>query len=188
MHETIHAAAALAAQVQAVNSIAEHCDAPHFTWQFECVGPDGRVKWTETIRNLVTTAGKNDLLDKYFAGSSYTAAWYMGLVDNASFSAFAAGDTMSSHAGWIENTAYSAGTRPAMSFSAASGGSKATSSACSFAISGASGGTDDIKGAFVVTNSTKGGTTGVLYSAGAFSAVRTVNDGDTLNVSATLSA
>ena len=34
----------------------------------ECVGADGQVKWSETLKNLVVTSGKNDLLDKYFAG------------------------------------------------------------------------------------------------------------------------
>jgi hypothetical protein len=45
---------------------------PRFTYAIECIGPDGEVKWSETISNLVTTAGKNDLIDKYFKGSAYT--------------------------------------------------------------------------------------------------------------------
>lgn len=140
-------------------------------------------KWAETHLNLVTTAGKNDLLTNQFKGSSYTAAWYLGLIDNASFSAIAAGDTASSHAGWIESTAYSNSTRVALSFGTASAGSLAASAA-SFNINGSA----TINGAFAITNSTKGGTTGVLYSAGSFGSTRTVANGDTLNVTLTVTA
>ena len=53
--------------------------------------------------NTVCTAGKNAALDAYLAGSSYTVTGpYMGLISSASYSAIAAADTMSSHAGWLE--------------------------------------------------------------------------------------
>lgn len=141
-------------------------------------------KWSAGFANLITTAGKNDLWDKYLAGSSYTAAWYLGLVDNAGFSAYAAGDTMSSHAGWAESTAYSNSTRVAVSWNAASSGSKA-STASAFTINA----TATLDGAFLTTGSAKGGTTGVLFSAGAFTGGdRSVANGDTLNVTYTASA
>lgn len=153
-------------------------------YSVECVGPDGVVKWRDTIANLVTTAGKNDALDKYLAGSAYTAAWYVGLIDLTSYSAVAAGDTSSSHAGWLESTAYSNANRIAATFAAASGGSKATSAASAFSINA----TATIKGCFLITNNTKGGTTGILYSAGLFSGGdKAVANLDTLNVSYTAS-
>ena len=162
----------------------ERVQAPRFRFKVTCRDKHGNVKWEEDFLNLVVTVGKNKLLDEMFAGSAYTAAWYMGLVDSSGFSAYAAGDTMSSHAGWAESTAYSNANRPTMAFSAASAGSKATSSAVVFNING----TATIKGVFVVTNNTKGGTTGTLYSAGSFSADRSVVNGDTLNVTWTASA
>ena len=149
----------------------------------ECVGADGQVKWTDTFHNLVTTVGKNDLLDKYLSGSSYTAAWYLGLVNGSSAPTYDAADTISSHAGGTEITAYSESTRPAPSFNAASGGSK-SSSATAFNING----TATVAGAFLVSNSTKSGTSGILYSAGNFSGGnRAVVSGDTLNVTYTAS-
>lgn len=162
--------------------------APVFTYEFELRDKDGNVKWRETVKNTVMTAGKNDLLDKYFAGSSYTAAWYLGLISSVSYTAISAADTASSHSGWTEAGPtnapdYSSGTRPAISWSAASGGSKATSAAVSFTFSE----TGTVKGAFVISNSTKDGTTGVLYSASLLSGDRAVNASDVLNISVTMS-
>jgi hypothetical protein len=152
----------------------------HGRYVVECVGADGQVKWRDGFANLVTTVGKNDALDKYLAGSSYTAAWYVGLINATSYSAVAAGDTAASHAGWLEFAGYSEATRPAAAWSAASAGAKALSSPASFSIT--SGAT--VKGAILISNSTKSGTTGVLYSAGLFTGGdRAVVNGDTLNVS-----
>ena len=146
-------------------------------------------KWAESQWNTVTTPGKNDLLDKYLAGSGYTATWFCGLISSVSYSAIAAGDTMSSHAGWTEAGATNApnysGNRPALTFAAASGGSKATSSASSFTFSA----TGTIKGMFGTTVTTKDGTTGILYNAVLFSGGdRAVVSSDVVNVSVTYSA
>lgn len=185
--ESIDLGDSVSAGMVANPGLSEDGIAPVFTYAFECVGPDGVVKWRETIQNTVMTAGKNDLLDKYFAGSGYTAAWYVGLISSVSYSAIAAGDTMASHAGWTEAGPtnvpnYSQSTRVAAAFSAASGGSKSTSAASSFSISS----TGTVKGAFVTTGSAKDGTTGILYSASTFAADRSVASGDTINVSLTM--
>ena len=154
-------------------------------YRFECFGVDGNLKWMEEVPNIVVTAGLNELLDKTFKASGFTAAWYVGLVDNASFSAYAAGDIMSSHAGWLESTAYSNANRPTLTLGSISGGSVNNSAAkASFNINA----TATIKGAFVVNENTKGGSTGTLYSEASFSANRSVISGDTLNVTVTLTA
>lgn len=137
--------------------------------------PDGRgglkgfeFAYEKRMENLVMTGGKNDLLDKYFAGSAYTAAWFAGIVSSVSFSAYAAGDTMASHAGWTEAGATNApnysGNRPAITFGAAASGVKASSSipTVTFSASGT------VKGLFCTSVTTKDGTTGILYSAGNF--------------------
>ena len=140
-------------------------------------------KWADGFSNLVTTAGGNDLLTQYFKGSAYTAAWFVGLIDNSGFSAIAAGDTASSHAGWTEAVPYSNSTRPALTLGTASGKSIDNSaSKASYTINA----TATINGAFTITNSTKSGTSGTLYSAGSFGSTRSVASGDTLNVQVTL--
>lgn len=156
-----------------------------------CVGADGQIKWEDEIKNLVVTVGKNDLLDKYLAGSTYTAAWYMGLVDNTSFSAYAAGDTLASHAGWLEivtgyNYSGSSTNRATVAWNAASAGSKA-STATAFTITGS----NTVLGCLLTTtqarNTTSNGGAGILLSAGSFSGgSRAVVNGDTLNVTYTL--
>lgn len=144
---------------------------------------DGLTLFEEEVVNTVMTGGKNDLLDKYFAGSAYTAAWYMGLINNSGFSAIAAGDTMSSHAGWSETASYDESTREAITFASASSGSKASSADCQFTISA----TVTVNGVFITSNSTKSGTTGILYSAASFSAARSLVDNDVLQVGVTYS-
>lgn len=158
----------------------------HGIYHVTCIGPDGTVKWEDDIKNLVTTVGKNHALDTELAGSAYTAAWYIGLISSVSYTTGpAAGDTMASHGGWTEDATYSNATRVAPAFAAASAGSKATSSAAAFTING----TATIKGCFMNSVSTKSGTTGTLFSAGLFSGGdKAVANGDTLNVSYTLSA
>jgi len=157
-----------------------------------CIGEDGQVKWTDVIENLVVTVGKNDLLNKYFAGSAYTAAWYMGLVDNASWTAYDATDTLASHTGWLENLGYtisgSAVNRATVGWgTAASSGSKVAAVAA-FTINA----TSTIRGALMTTtqarNTTSNGGAGILYSAGDFGGgARSVISGDTLNVTYTAS-
>lgn len=159
--------------------------APSFHYTIECIAADGTVRWRDEFDNLVTTVGKNDLLDKYFSGSGYTAAFYCGLINDTAYTGVDAADTASSHAGWTESTDYSESVRQTVTFGSAAAGSKSTSSACSFTITA----DDTMKGAFVITNSTKGGTTGILYSAGLFATGdRAVLINDTVNVSITMSA
>jgi hypothetical protein len=164
----------------------------HF--KFTCYGPDGNELWRDVIDNTVVTVGKNIALDTLLAGSSYTVAGpYMGLISSTSYSSIVAADTMSSHSGWLEagaaNTPHYTAPRPTMVFSAASGGSKQTSSAASFPFTG--GGT--VKGGFVVLGSgavgTIDSTAGTLLSAGLLAGGdRIVTNGDTLAVTWALSA
>ena len=158
-------------------------------YTLECRDAQGNLKWSQDISNLVVNQGLQDMNAKYFTGSSYTAAWYIGLYGAASSNNPAAGDTAALHAGWTEITPYSNATRPTCTFGTptTANPSVATNSAspAAFSING----TDVVGGAFLISNSTKGGTSGVLFSASDFQAPgdRTVASGDTLNVTYTFS-
>lgn len=154
----------------------EAAQAPHFVYKVECLDRAGKLRWRVQFHNLVTTEGKNDLLDKYFKGSSYTATWYLGLKGTGSA---AGADTLASHSGWSEVTPYS-GNRPAITFGTSSSGSN-TATAVSYSINA----TATVAGAFIASVNT--GTSGKLYSAGDFGASRSVISGDTLNVTVTVS-
>lgn len=176
--EIIAPVATQMSNIAANRQLNETADA-HGTYTVTCFDASGNVKWVDEVQNLVTTAGKNDLLDKYLAGSGYTATWYLGLISSTSYTTGpAVGDTSASHGGWTEDVSYSNANRPTPSWSAAAAGSKATT-ATAFNING----TATIKGAFLISNNTKSGTTGILYSAGLFSGGdRSVVSSDTLNV------
>lgn len=154
----------------------------------KCFDKDGNLKWEAKTHNLVVNVGLQDMNAKYFTGSSYTAAWYIGLYGAGASNTPAASDTMSSHAGWTENTTYSNANRPTCTFGTPTTAdpSVATNSAspATFNING----TTTIGGAFLTSNNTKGGTTGTLFSAADFSSGdRSVLSGDTLTVSYTFS-
>lgn len=152
------------------------------TYRFEAFDSEGNALWEEEIHNLVTTLGKTDILDKYFKGSAYTAAWYVGLKATG---VAVVGDTMASHASWAEVVGYSEGTRPTLTLGTVTDGSCSnTASKATFSINAAV----TIAGSFLVTNNTKGGTTGTLYSVGDFAATRTLAAGDSLQVTVTLTA
>lgn len=169
-----------------MSSVVERTNAPRLTYAFTCYKADGSVRWQEEIENLVTTVGKNDLLTQYFKGAAYTAAWFCGLISSVSYTTGPdAGDTAASHPGWTENVTYAEATRPAITFGTAAGGSLAASAESVFNITGAA----TLKGAFTISNSTKGGATGILYSAALFSTGdRGMQNGDTLNVTVTMQA
>jgi hypothetical protein len=158
-------------------------------YKVQCHDAQGNLKWEADAPNLVVNEGLQDMNAKYFTGSAYTATWYLGLYGAGASNTPAAGNTMASHAGWTEVTDYSQATRPACTFGTptTANPSVATNSAspATFSING----TTTVGGAFLTSNNTKGGTTGILFSAADFSAPgdRSVVSGDTLSVTYTLS-
>lgn len=156
----------------------------------ECYDKDGRLKWTDESKNLVVNVGLQYMAGTALDGSTARiTSWYLGLYGAASSNNPAAGDTMSSHAGWTEVTDYSEATRPAATFVAATTANPSvvtnSASKAQFTMNA----TVTVGGAFLTSNNTKGGTSGTLFSAKDFSSPgdRNVVSGDVVLVTYTFS-
>lgn len=147
-----------------------------------CYDSNGNEKWVEIAPNLVVNTGLQDMNTKFFAGSAYTAAWYLGLVNGTSSSTtYSGGDTLASHAGWDENTSYT-GNRKAVTFGAATLADPSNINNASSAASFTMNANATIAGAFLANVAT--GTSGLLFSVSDFQSPgdRTVVSGDVLNI------
>ena len=162
-------------------------------YHVECRDAEGNLKWQDQFPNLVNAVGKQLMLDTLLSGSAYTTVGpYLGLISGAS-PTFAAADTMTSHSGWTEFTAYTVGGSAvrgtAVFTSATSTGTTPTNvttkaaAAITYTITGAGG---TVGGCFLVTgsgaSSTLSNTSGTLYSAGAFATAKVTTAGDTVSV------
>lgn len=151
----------------------------------EIIRANGTIEKPDGI-NGVTNTGFNLMLDSTFRSASISpiSTWYIGLIGNSGFSALAPTDTMASHPGWTEDsTHYTASNRPGWTPSAASSKSITNASSVNFAMN-----TDNtvIKGIFVTSDNTLGGTSGTLWAAGLFGADQTLFNGDTLKITYTV--
>jgi hypothetical protein len=154
----------------------------------QCFDKDGTLKWEDSMHNLVVDVGLQDMNTKYFSGSTYTAAFFLGLVAGPdSSTTYAAADTLASHAGWTEFTNYS-GTRKTVTFGTATTAAPSvidnSGSPAQFNITSAGG---TVAGAFLCD--VDSGTSGLLFSEANFQSPgdRVVVSGDTLNVTYTFS-
>ena len=158
-------------------------------YHIECRDKNGNLKWTAESKNLVVNVGL-----QYMAGSALTSVsqittWYLGLYGAGASNTPAAGDTMASHAGWTEVTAYSNANRVTATLVTATTANPSvvtnTASPAVFNING----TATVGGAFLTSENTKGGTTGTLFSAADFGSPgdRSVVNSDTLSVTYTFS-
>jgi len=155
----------------------------------ECYDKDKNLKWVAESKNLVVNVGLQYMAGVALTSTAQITSWYVGLYGAAASNTPAAGDTMSSHAGWTEDTTYSNATRVAATFAAATNANPSvvtnSASKAQFDING----TTTIGGAFLTSGSAKGGTTGTLFSAADFASPgdRSVVSGDILLVTYTFS-
>jgi len=163
---------------------------------------DGEVIGTHDFPNGISDQGKDLLLDVMFHNTSAAAAWYIGLIDNAGYSALAADDTYDdidqAGNGWDEFTAYTDGnnsdnatTRPVWPEDAAASQSITNSSVAIFNITG----TGTVKGVMVVglgaaaMTKSDHDTDGNLWATALFgSGDVAVQSGDQLKVTYTVNA
>ena len=136
----------------------------------ECHDKDGNLKWALEAPNLVVNTGVQYMCGAALTATSQITTWYIGIYGAAASNNPAAGDTAASHAGWTEITAYTESTRPTCTFAAATlaNPSVATNTASKAVFS--MNAPTTVGGGFLISNNTKGGTTGTLFSAADFQA------------------
>ena len=158
-------------------------------YTLECRDAGGSLKWVAETDNLVVNVGLQYMAGVALTSTAQITSWYLGLYGAGASNSPAAGDTMSSHAGWTEVTAYSESTRPAATFAAATNANPSvvtnSASKATFTMNG----TTTVGGAFLTSGSAKSGTTGTLFSAADFQSPgdRSVVSGDILTLTYTFS-
>ena len=154
-----------------------------------CLDANGQVKWEENLKNLVVNQGLQDMNTQYFKGSSYTATWYIGLYGAAASNDPTAADTAASHPGFTEIVPYSNATRPAATFGTATTADPSVISNSAAPAVYTINATATVGGAFLISDNTKSGTAGVLFSASDFASPgdRNVSSGDTIQITYTFS-
>lgn len=153
-------------------------------FKVKCFGPDGKLKWEDTAKNLVTDEGLDTILNLLLKGTANIDPWYLGLTSGSPTPA--AGDQLTgTHAGWTEIEDYTEGVRQEFVDGTLSGQSiDNSSSKGSFAIDASV----TIGGAFLASSDTFGAN-GLLLCIAAFTGGnKSADNGDTLEVQYTFSA
>lgn len=128
--------------------------------------------------NDVTVVGKNHMLDVTFGNTSPVTQvdpWYIGLINQSPVPTLSENDTLASHAGWTELTAYT-GNRKAWTDANASAKVKGTTTVSTFVMNA----TNEVNGIFVASVDT--GTSGILWATGSFDAAIDVVNTDELKI------
>lgn len=145
---------------------------------------DGNVIDEFDIDNMVVDQGLNYALNAAFGQTSAVASWYIGLFEgNYTPTSAVTAATIAGLA--TECTAYTAGSRPAWTTVSATAKQLTNgASRASFVFDA----TKTIYGAFLVSSSTKSGTSGTLFSAARFTTAKQVDSADELLVTYVLTA
>jgi hypothetical protein len=131
------------------------------------------------VTNGLTKLAIEDMFATQFRNGTQKAEWYFGLIDSDDFSAVDdEQDSMSSHAGWIEVEDYDESARPAWGPDAPASQTIANSLKATFTIDLAK----DIRGFFLASDSTKGGTDGILWSTAVLDVLQSTQPGQLLKV------
>lgn len=115
------------------------------------------------IKNGITNEGLNTLLYIGFQQGG-TPSWYIGLIDGTTPPSLSPSDTMATHPGWTENVDYDETERPEWETVGSGVGKIISTTFPPFTMNADS----SIAGAFIVSNNTKGGSVGDLWSTGLF--------------------
>ena len=155
-----------------------------FKYRFECYDTDGNLKWEFTEENLIPDAGRDYLLNAGLNAGAQFSTWYIGLYSGNY--APVAGDTAATFpASATEITTAYTGDRHALTPDALLAGVWVNSVAPAIFVFVDA--TTTVRGGFISTTATKGGTTGLLLSAVLAPSPKTVLAGESLKVTAGLS-
>jgi hypothetical protein len=154
-----------------------------FTYTFECIGLDGKVKWTEVMDNIIPDAGRDYIIGSSLMGVTQYADWYIGLY--SAVRTPIATDTMTTlMADAVEVLTYSGSVRLELVPDALSGGIYSNiGTPAEFTATAAT----TVNGGFITSSAARGSTAGLLLSAAANPSPKPLNAGEILRVSAGLS-
>lgn len=144
----------------------------------------GKLIDYEECKNLCVDEGLNSLLNVMFNGATQITTWYIGLFEG-NYTPVAGVTAATIAAAATESTAYDESVRQTYVEAAASAKSITNSAnKATFTMNA----TKTIYGAFLVSSSTKSGTSGTLFSAARFGASKSVADDDQLLITYTFTA
>ena len=145
---------------------------------------NGEVIEREDVTNLVVNEGLDHVLNTVFHAGTQVAAWYLGLFE-ANYTPVATVTAATIAAASTECTSYTEPSRQEYKEGAASAQSITNSAdKATFTMNA----TKTIYGAFLVSNATKGATSGVLFSAARFASPKQVTTDDQLLLTYTFNA
>jgi len=154
-----------------------------FTYTFECIGLDGKVKWTDVMDNIIPDVGRDYIIGSSLMGVTQYASWYIGLY--SAVRTPVAADTMTTlMADAVEVLTYSGSVRLELVPDALSGGIYSNiGTPAEFTATAAT----TVNGGFITSSAARGGTAGLLLSAVANTTPKILSAGEILRVSAGLS-
>jgi hypothetical protein len=145
---------------------------------------DGEVIETEDVTNLVVSEGLDHVLNTVFHSGTQVQSWFLGLFEG-NYTPIATVSAASIAAAATESTAYVESQRQEYVEGAASAQSITNSAnKATFTMNA----NKTIYGAFLVSNPTKGATSGVLFSAARFASPKQVVTDDQLLLTYTFNA
>jgi hypothetical protein len=138
----------------------------------------------EWARNGVTDDGINTVLEGIFNSGALSDPWFIGLINSSGFTQLSPTDTMSSHAGWTELTAYDEfGTNPGREeYDSAAAATRMVTNTASPAVFTFNS-TNTVRGAFLVDDDgDPTPTVGILLATATFTTPRAVEDDDVITL------
>ena len=149
----------------------------HGMWHVQIIN-DGKVDHDFMCPNGIVDEGIEYLLDTGFHNGTKLTPWYLGIIDNISYTTLDDADVMTSHGGWIEFILYTGGVRPTWAMDAAADRAITNSTPIDITISAVG----NLRGLFVTSGSALSGTSGTLWATAIFGAVYPVANGTVIRL------